>query len=154
MNALISTPAKVDAPNGSRLKDVVLPPSVIAGVSFFGLVLASVVACFLYYPPVKEIRQTMFEIEAEMVGAYNRGNWENLEYWIPIQEDWSNKLVVSAYLRGQPLDRFSKLKLQVYMKKLELLEHAVEDRDLEEAKEFGRQGAAAFQRFKSAIANL
>ncbi|MBU6238918.1 MAG: permease [Planctomycetes bacterium] len=154
MNALISMPAKVDAPSGSRLKDVVLPPAVIAGVSFFGLVLASVVACFLYYPPVKEIRQEMHAIEAEMVGAYNRGNWENLEYWIPIQEDWSNKLVVSAYLRGQPLDRFSKLKLQVYMKKLELLEHAVEDRDLEEAKEFGRQGAAAFQRFKSAIANL
>ncbi|MFN6128688.1 MAG: permease [Planctomycetota bacterium] len=153
MRKLIEPEVRNEIPSDGRIKDIVLPPSVIAGVTFIGLVLASVLACFLYYPPVSEIREEMTAIEAEMIGAYNTGKWEKLEYWIPIQEDWSNKLVVSAYLRGKPLDRYSKLKLQVYMKKLELLEHAVEDRDLEEAKEFGRQGAIAFGRFKKAIAN-
>lgn len=152
MSRLITQPARPQTASDSRLKDVVLPPSIIAGASLVGLVFSSVLACFLYYPPVSEIRQEMHAIEAEMVGAYNRGQWEKLEYWIPIQEDWSNKLVVSTYIRGKPLDRFSKLKLQVYMKKLELLEHAVEDRDLDEAKEFGKQGSVAFQRLKNAIA--
>jgi uncharacterized protein len=132
-------------------KDIVLPPSVIAGVSLAGLVVASIVACYLYYPPVNQIRQEMNAIEAELVGAYNRGEWDSLEYWIPIQEDWGNKLAVSAYLRGKPLDRYSKLKLQVYLKKLELLEHAAEDKDLEEARDFGKQGANAFRRFKGSI---
>jgi hypothetical protein len=155
MTSLIQQPnlpesASVDR----RFKDVVLPPSVIAGVSLVGLVVASIVACYLYYPPVKQIRQEMNSIEAELVGAYNRGQWETLEYWIPIQEDWGNKLAVSAYLRGKPLDRYSKLKLQVYLKKLELLEHAAEDKDLEEARDFGRQGANAFRRFKSSIEHL
>ncbi len=151
MAALIQRVTASEGTNDRRMKDIVLPPWVIAGVSLVGLVAASVVACFLYYPPVREIRQEMHSIEAEMVGAYNQGDWEKLEYWIPIQEDWANKLAVSAYLRGKPLDRYSKLKLQVYMKKLELLEHAAEDRELEEARDFGKQSAAAFQRFKSAI---
>ncbi|MFO0012212.1 MAG: permease [Planctomycetota bacterium] len=153
MASLIQRDETPEAVGERRIKDVVLPPSVIAGVSLVGLVAASVVACFLYYPPVGEIRQEMHAIEAEMVGAYNRGDWDNLEYWIPIQEDWANKLAVSAYLRGKPLDRYAKLKLQVYMKKLELLEHAVEDRDLEEARDFGKQGANAFRRFKASISD-
>jgi uncharacterized membrane protein YraQ (UPF0718 family) len=150
MTALVTLPTKQVVLHEARLKDIVLPHSVIAGVTLIGLVLASVLACFLYYPPVSEIRQEMNAIEAEMVGAYNQGDWEKLEYWIPIQEDWSNKLVVSAYLRGRPLDRFTKLKLQVYMKKLELLEHAAEDQELEEARKYGRAGATAFQRLKKA----
>jgi hypothetical protein len=150
MTALVTLPTKQVVLHEARLKDIVLPHSVIAGVTLIGLVLASVLACFLYYPPVSEIRQEMNAIEAEMVGAYNQGDWEKLEYWIPIQEDWSNKLVVSAYLRGRPLDRFTKLKLQVYMKKLELLEHAAEVQELEEARKYGRAGATAFQRLKKA----
>jgi hypothetical protein len=45
------------------------------------------------------------------------------------------------------------LKLQVYRTKLELLEHATEDRDREEALEFGTQGAKAFGRLKKALDN-
>jgi hypothetical protein len=93
----------------------------------------------------------MNSIEAELIGSYNRQEWEKLEYWIPIQEDWAHKLVVSAYLRGRPLDRYTQMKLQVYKNKLELLEHATEDRDVEEAKEFGKQAALAFRRLKDAM---
>jgi hypothetical protein len=134
---------------GSR--DIVLPNSVIATVSLLGLIAASVVGCFLYYPPVNEIRKEMHANEAEMFGAYQRGEWDKLEYWIPIQEDWAHKLKVSATLRGKPLDRYEEMKLQVYKSKLELLEHAAEDRDLEEARDFGRQMSVAFRRLKEAL---
>jgi uncharacterized membrane protein YraQ (UPF0718 family) len=153
MASLTRPPVLGDGQSDRRIKDVVLPSYVIAGVCLAGLIGASVVACFLFYPPIDEIRREMNAIEAELVGGYNRGEWDKLEYWIPIQEDWANKLAVSGYLRGKPLDRYAKLKLQVYMKKLELLEHAVEDRDAEEAKDFGRQAANAFRRFKGAISN-
>lgn len=133
-------------------KDIVLPNSVIAAVCFVGLIASSIGACFLYYPPIDEVRKEMQAIEAEMLGSYHRGEWEKLEYWIPIQEDWGHKLTVGATLRQRPLDRYQQLKLQVYMNKLELLEHAVEDRDRDEASEFGQQAAQAFRRFKDALA--
>ncbi len=132
-------------------RDIVLPNSVIAAVSLFGLIAASVAGCFLYYPPVNEIRKEMHANEAEMFGSYQRGEWDKLEYWIPIQEDWAHKLKVSATLRGKPLDRYEEMKLQVYKSKLELLEHAAEDRDLEEARDFGRQMSVAFRRLKEAL---
>lgn len=135
----------------AKTPDIVLPDWVIAVVSLGGLVAASVVACFLYYPPVSEIRKEMHMIEAEMFTAYQAGEWDTLEYWIPIQEDWAHKMKVSAYLRGRPLDRYTELKLQVYKTKLELLEHATEDRDRQEALEYGRQGSRAFGRLKKAI---
>jgi uncharacterized membrane protein YraQ (UPF0718 family) len=153
MSSLIQPSGSVPDTAKHGWNDVVLPNSVIAGVCLIGLVVASAVACYLYYPPVSQIRQEMNAVEAEMVGAYNRGEWDKLEYWIPIQEDWSNKLAVSAYLRGKPLERYSKLKLQVYQSKLELLEHAVEDRDREETIDFGKQSANAFRRLKESIAN-
>lgn len=132
-------------------RDIVLPNSVIATVSLLGLIAASVVGCFLYYPPVNEIRKEMHANEAEMFGSYQRGEWDKLKYWIPIQEDWAHKLKVSATLRGKPLDRYEEMKLQVYKSKLELLEHAAEDRDLEEARDFGRQMSIAFRRLKEAL---
>lgn len=136
-----------------RMHDIVLPNSVIAAVCLIGLVASSIGACYLYYPPISEIRKEMHSIEAEMLGSYNRGEWEKLEYWIPIQEGWAHKLMVSATLRGTPLDRYRQLKLQVFKNKLELLEHAVEDRDSAEASDFGRQTSIAFRRLKDALSD-
>ncbi|MFN5102638.1 MAG: hypothetical protein ACK5GJ_07570, partial [Planctomycetota bacterium] len=135
----------------SAMRDIVLPDWVIAGVVLGGLVGSSLLGCFLYYPPVGEIRREMHSIEAEMFTAYQNGQWDKLEYWIPIQEDWAHKMKVSAYLRGRPLDRYTDLKLQVYKTKLELLEHATCDRDRQEALEYGRAGSKALGRLKKAL---
>ena len=132
-------------------KDIVLPNSVIAAAALIGLVSASVLGCYLYYPPVSQIRKEMHANEAEMFGAHQRGEWEKLEYWIPIQEDWAHKLKVSATLRGKPLDRDEERKLVEYQDSLEMLEHAAEDRDLEMTRKVGREVSTAFQQLKEAL---
>jgi len=132
-------------------KDIVLPNSVIAAVALIGLVCASIMGCYLYYPPVSQIRKEMHANEAEMFGAHQRGEWEKLEYWIPIQEDWAHKLKVSATLRGMPLDPHEEGKLIEYQNSLEMLEHAAEDQDLELTRKVGREVSAAFQQFKEAL---
>jgi hypothetical protein len=142
----------VHAPPSVNLRrDIVLPNSVIAAVCFLGLIASSVGACFLYYPPLPEIRKEMNAIEAELVGAYNAGDWDKIAYWIPIQEDWAHKMTVSAYLRGRPLQRFQQLKLKVYLTKLELLEHAAEDKDREEAMEWGPQATVGWRRLRESL---
>jgi uncharacterized protein len=133
-------------------KDIVLPNWVIALCSFVGLVAASILGCFLYYPPRSVIKDEMIAIHTELMTDAMSFQFEKVQYWIPIQEDWAHKLAVSAYLRGTPLTRFQKMKLQVLMSKMELLEHAAEDSDKEEVTEFRHEYNRAFQRLNKATA--
>jgi uncharacterized membrane protein YraQ (UPF0718 family) len=133
--------------------DIVLPNSVIAASSLIGLVLASIGGCYLYYPPVSDIRQEMTSIQAELQGDCGLYAWDKIEYWIPIQEDWANKLKVSCYIRAKPLTRYQEMKLHVFMSKLELLEHAAEDKDRDEIDQWKSEAADSFRRLKDALQN-
>jgi len=132
-------------------RDIVLPKSVIAASCFLGLIAASVVACFLYYPPRSEIRKEMVMNHVDLMVDCAQYDWEKIMYWIPIQEDWAHKMEVSAYLRRQPLSRFQRMKLQVFMSKLELLEHAAEDHEKAEVDFWKKEMNRAFQRLKNAL---
>jgi len=148
--AAVCAPKALAAQSKSQF-DIVLPNWVIAAVSLVGLVVASVGACFLYYPPVSQIRKEMTEVQAEMFTAAASREWDGLEFWIPVQEDWAHKLTVSSYLRGKPLSRFQQIRLKVFLSKLEMLEHAAEDRELEEVDLWNRQANQALSRFKQTI---
>jgi uncharacterized membrane protein YraQ (UPF0718 family) len=156
MNSLIHVPINI-ATSGEDVRgfglhrDIVLPKSVIAISCLGGLVASSVVACFLYYPPRSDIREEMNAIQAELTGDSSKYAWDKIMYWIPIQEDWAHKLAVSSYLRGQPLTRFQKVRMQVFLNKLELLEHSAEDQDKSEVDDWKTQSNIAFLRFKSAL---
>jgi uncharacterized protein len=147
MSYLLSQPVTTN--NVSR--DIVLPNSIIASVTLIGLIVASVGACFLYYPPTQEVRKEMVAINAEINGATASRLWENVAFLIPQQEDWGHKLLVGNYLRRTELTRFQKLKLKVYLSKLELLEHACEDRETVEADRWRGQSMRAFERFKGSL---
>jgi len=149
MARLVEVPAQ--SPAKSRGRDIVLPNWVIACVCFVGLVLASVGACFLYYPPVSEIRKEMSAIQAELSSACAGRKWDEVDFWIPVQEDWAHKMTVSNYLRGKPFSRFQEMRMKVYLTKLELLEHAVEDRELEEIEKWKRESSTALTRLKELL---
>jgi uncharacterized membrane protein YraQ (UPF0718 family) len=135
----------------ARSYDIVLPNSVIAAVSLIGLVVASIGGCFLYYPPLGQIRKELTDAQAELSSAAAGRKWNDVEFWLPIQEDWLHKLQVSCYLRGTPLTRFQKARLKVLLTKLELLEHAAEDRELAEVDKWNREVNIALNRFKGLL---
>ena len=89
-------------------------------------------------------------VNTEVVASANSRDWDNALYWIPIYEDWSHKLQVSMYLRGQPLTPYRRAKAHVLQEKIELLEHEVEDQEEDEAAEIGMQVNKAFSRLSSA----
>ena len=144
--AFLTRPSHVSHSVGVR-RDIVLPNAVIAGCCLTGLVVASIVGCFLYYPPASQIRQEMNAIQAELQGDCSQYSWDKIAYWIPIQEDWAHKLSVSCYLRGKSLSRFQSMKLQVFLSKLELLEHAAEDREKAEVDQWKAEANHAYRRF-------
>jgi hypothetical protein len=149
----LTTPSQNSKREGLR-GDIVLPNSMIAAASLCGLVIASIGGCYLYYPPASVIRQEMTSIQAELQGDCGTYSWDKIEYWIPIQEDWAHKLKVSCFLRAKPLNRYQEMKLHVFMSKLELLEHAAEDRDRAEIDQWKTEATDSFRRLKDAMQGI
>jgi len=132
-------------------RDVILPPKVVAAAALAGLVLASIGGCYLYYPPVAEIRKEMVAINAEIFAAANSKEWETIEFWIPQQEDWAHKLRVSSRMRWNPLSDLQLQRVDAFQASLEDLEHAAEDRDIQEARDASRKMAAAFTAMRESL---
>jgi uncharacterized membrane protein YraQ (UPF0718 family) len=126
------------AKNDELKNDIVLPPTVIGGISFAGLIIASVAGCYLYYPSRSEIFAEMRIVNTELCSAAAQGDWDTGLYWVPIHEDWLRKLRVSGYLRRQDISRYQEMKIKIVEERIELLEHALEEKEKEEANAIGR----------------
>ena len=71
-------------------------------------------------------------------------------YWIPIYDDWTRKLQVSMFLRGEELTPYRRAKATILRDKLELLEHEVEDQEVKESRELGMAVTRAYSRMRAA----
>jgi len=128
-----------------------LPGPVLGGVALTGLIALSIFGCYVYYPPPSEIFEEMRIINTEVVSAASSRDWDTALYWIPIYDDWTRKLQVSMFLRGEELTPYRRAKAEVLREKLELLEHEVEDREVEESRELGGAVSGAYRRMKTAF---
>jgi|694.fasta_scaffold47372_3 hypothetical protein len=127
-----------------------VPPRVLAGVSLAGLIGLSAVGCYLYYPEPQETLRELREVNIRIGSAALSGDWDTVGFWVPTGEDWAHKLTVGGYLRGQPPTRFQQVQKEVFLDKLERLEHAAEDGDTELAKRLGLDLQNALRRLKKA----
>lgn len=114
--------------------DVVVPGSVLGGLVLVGLVIASVVGCYAYYPPPDEVVEEMRIAKAEALGSALSGDAVHSKYWIEICDDWSRKLEVGTFLRDWKLSEYHRMKARIYREQLELLEHEFEDNEPEEVR--------------------
>lgn len=130
--------------------DIILPAPVLGGVALFGLIGLSVLGCYVYYPPPGDILEEMRIINTEVASAATSQDWDTALYWIPIYDDWTRKLQVSMFLRGEKLTPYRRAKANVLRDKLELLEHEVEDREVEESRLLGMSVNRAFGRMRDA----
>jgi uncharacterized protein len=101
-------------------------PRVVGLTSMAGLVAFSVVACFAYYPPPREVLEEMRIARTEVLTAASSRDYPRALQWIPILEEWSRKLEVGEALRSFELRPYQHMQAHLLRKKLELLEHAIE----------------------------
>jgi uncharacterized membrane protein YraQ (UPF0718 family) len=130
--------------------DIVLPGPVLGGVALVGLIGASIFGCYVYYPPPSEIFEEMRIINVEVASAASSQDWDTALYWIPIYDDWTRKLQVSMFLRGEDLTPYRRAKANVLRDKLELLEHEVEDQEVAASRLLGMSVNRAFGRMRAA----
>jgi uncharacterized membrane protein YraQ (UPF0718 family) len=137
-------------PEGRSRMDIVLPGTVLGGTALIGVVALSVVGCYVYYPPPDEVLEEMQIVNVEVVASALSKDWDTAEFWIPIYDDWTRKLQVSMFLRGQSLTPYRRAKAAVLRDKLELLEHEIEDKEMEESQKLARSVNRAFRRLRGA----
>jgi uncharacterized protein len=130
--------------------DVVLPGPALGGIALVGLIGVSIYGCYIYYPRPSEIFEEMRIIKVEVASAASSQDWDTALYWIPIYDDWTRKLQVSMFLRGESLTPYRRAKAEVLRDKLELLEHEVEDEEVEESWLIGMSVNRAFGRMRAA----
>lgn len=130
--------------------DVELSPKVLGGVSILGLIALSVIGCYSYYPPLEEVFEELKQAQTPLQSAGVTQDWDGVEYWVPIVDDWSRRVQVSAYLRGIPQTEEHAQKAQDYRELLDLLRHAAEDRDAEEGRKYGLALQKAHTEFRAA----
>jgi hypothetical protein len=138
-------------PINQTSRDIVLPNWVVASVSLIGLVVLSIVGCYVYYPDTREVRKELAELQADLNSAVAGKEWDNAGFLIPQQKDWAHKLVVGRYLRGQDWNRFQNMRKKVFLSKLEMLMHACEEQDVEEALMWNYEARIAYRRFMESI---
>ncbi|HLH28231.1 MAG TPA: hypothetical protein VKW77_04915 [Acidimicrobiales bacterium] len=122
----------------------------LGGLALAGLVALSVVGCYAYYPAPREILQEMSILRGEVLTAAMSGNQGHAKHFIPIWDDWTQRLQVGVFLRELSLSPYRRMKAKVFRDRLEFLRHAVEEGDREESREYVGLTDRAYQRMRRA----
>lgn len=112
--------------------DIVIPGPVLGGIALLGLVAASIVGCYAYYPSPSEVFEEMRIVKGEALSAALSGDEVHAKYWIDVYDDWTRKLEVGVFLRDWRLSDYHHTRARLLREQIELLEHEIEHDDKQE----------------------
>lgn len=130
--------------------DFVIPDRVLAVFAGVGLLAGSIFGCYLYYPGPSDSLAEMKIVLVELTSASRSRDWQIAEHYMPICKDWARKLEVGSFLRTGTINDYRAAKAEVLVDKLELLTHAMQERDLKEVDQLSFDVFQAFIRLKMA----
>jgi uncharacterized membrane protein YraQ (UPF0718 family) len=131
-----------------RKLDVAVPAAVLGMVGLVGLVVFSIVGCYMYYPSPRETFEEMTILRAEVLTAASSGNKKHAAHFIPVWDEWTRKLQVGAFLREGTNRPFRRMKTKIFRDRLEFLKHAIEDDDKDEIREYSAEVQNAYNRMR------
>ena len=117
--------------------NVVIPGPVLGFIAILGLIVLSILGCFVYYPPTEVALEDMKYYKTETVLYSYSHDVEKAVVNITAYDDATRKLQVGYYLRHWHVSEFQQAKIRALLGRLEQL------KDILEAKEFDRSKEAA-----------
>ncbi|MEM8945769.1 MAG: permease [Planctomycetota bacterium] len=112
--------------------DVTVPGPVLGATAIVGLIVVSVVGCFVYYPEPAETLEDMRYVKADALSYASSKDVEKAVKSIKRYDDLTRKLQVGYYLRSWEISEYQQAKAKLLRGRLEQL------KDLLEAQEFDR----------------
>ena len=131
--------------------DMILPGWVLGVTVVIGLVVASVIGCYLYYPAPDDLLGDLRVVHTEAVLSSRNEDWEAAEKWVIFSDDLSRRLEVGVFLREGSVGEFKSTKSKYYREKLEELRMGVEARDPKRIDEVWNDVEDAYQRMSKAF---
>jgi len=136
--------------NQSKLNREV-PSWVLGGTVVMGLVVASVMGSYMYYPAPNDILPDLHVFNTEAVVAAKTKNWESAEKWIAFCDDLSRRVEVGVYLRNGSVSEFKTAKSRAYREKLDHLKLAVDTKSAGNIRELSMDVQNAYRRMSAAF---
>ncbi|WP_075082530.1 permease [Mariniblastus fucicola] len=140
-----------ESPAPERKYDFDVPGWVLGGTTVSGLIAASVVGCYFYYPSPEQLLPDLSTINTECVLSAKNQQWEAAEKWIPYADDLSRRLEVGVFLRNGSVDEFKTAKAKTYRDKLDKLKELVEQREGENIEAYAMDLSKSYQRLSRAF---
>jgi len=140
-----------ESPKSDQKYDVIVPSWILGGTTVGGLVVASIVGCYLFYPAPEDLLPDLFTINTECVLSAKNHEWETAEKWIPHADSLSRRLEVGVFLRNGSVDEFKTAKAKTYREKLDKLKELVEQRETENIEELAMDLSRSFTRLSAAF---
>ena len=140
-----------EAKSNSSL-EIVIPGWILGVVSVCGLVITSVVGCYLYYPTPEDLLNNQLSvINTDAVISAKTKQWEAAEKWIPYADDLSRRLEVGVFLRKGSVDEFQSANAKLYREKLDELKAMVDSRNETHINEKAMEVSTAYQKLREAF---
>lgn len=131
IEAILAKPAE-DVSSQPTLLNANVPGPVLGSTAIVGLIVLSVVGCFVYYPSPDETFEDMRYVKADALSYASSKDVEKAVKSIERYDDLTRKLQVGYYLRTWEISEFQQAKAKLLRGRLEQL------KDLLEANEFER----------------
>jgi uncharacterized membrane protein YraQ (UPF0718 family) len=131
-----------------------VPGWVLGAVSVSGLVIASVVGCFIYYPAPDGLLRDLSAVNTEAVLSARNQQWEAADKWIRYCDDLSRRLEVGVYLRNGSVSEFKSTKAKIYREKLDDLKMIVDMRDGSNAQQTAMDVSNSYLRLSRSFKEL
>ncbi len=130
--------------------NVPVPAAALGLAGLAGLVVLSIVGCYMYYPSPQETFEEMRILKAEVLTAASSGNNKHAGHFIPVWDDWTRKLQVGSFIREGTNSPYRRMKTKVFRDRLEFLKHSIEDDDKDEIREYSAAVQKAYDRMRRA----
>ena len=140
-----------EAPKTDQKFDFDVPGWILSGATVGGLVAASIVGCYLYYPAPDDLMQDLYTINTECVLSARNKQWEAAEKWIPYADDLSRRLEVGVFLRNGSVGEFQTSRAKNYREKLDKLKEFVDQRESNGIEDQAMELSSSFQRLSKAF---
>ena len=139
------------SPKKDNTYDIDVPGWLLGVTAVSGLIAASVIGCFLYYPAADEQLEELFAVNTNCVLSAKTKDWEAAERLIASADDRSRRLEVGVFLRNGSVDEFKAAKAQTYREKLDKLKELVEQREPQNIDKLAMEVADSYRRMSSAF---
>ncbi len=137
--------------DAKKRRDIYIPGWILGSLAVIGLIVSSIVGCYLYYPAPEDLMGDLSIVNTECVLTAKNKDWEAADKWIRYSDDLSRRLEIGVFLRNGRVDKFQSAKAKIYREKLDALKEMVEARNGESVGEKAIEVHRAYLRMRSAF---